>query len=218
MFNTNIELENYILEHIDDEDKLLYELNRQTHLKILRPRMLSGHLQGQILKMICRMINPTNILEIGTFTGYSCICMAQTLPQNGFIDTIDIDDEIQPFTQSFFDKSGYADKIKMHIGDAMDVMPTLNKKYDLIFMDGDKRQYPSYYEVCLDLLNPRGYILADNILWDGKVIEPIDPNDTYTQGILKFNLMVKEDPRVEKVIFPFRDGIFVIRKKNNTDL
>lgn len=213
MFNQNIDLENYILEHISPEDELLYELNRKTHLHILRPRMLSGHLQGQILKMMCQMIQPKNILEIGTFTGYSCICMAQTLPDDGFIDTIDIDDEIEPFTQSFFDKSGLAHKIKMHIGDALDVMPKLEKKYDLIFMDGDKRQYPNYYKQVYDMLNPGGYILADNILWDGKVIEPVDPNDTYTQGILEFNQIVKNDPRVEKVIFPFRDGIFVIRKK-----
>ncbi|WP_066628332.1 O-methyltransferase [Labilibacter marinus] len=213
MFNQNIDLENYILEHISPEDELLYELNRKTHLHILRPRMLSGHLQGQILKMMCQMIQPKNILEIGTFTGYSCICMAQTLPDDGFIDTIDIDDEIEPFTQSFFDKSGLAHKIKMHIGDALDVMPKLKKKYDLIFMDGDKRQYPNYYKQVYDMLNPGGYILADNILWDGKVIEPVDPNDTYTQGILEFNQIVKNDPRVEKVIFPFRDGIFVIRKK-----
>lgn len=213
MFNTNIELENYILEHINKEDQLLYELNRQTHLKILRPRMLSGHLQGQILKMICSMVQPKNILEIGTFTGYSCICMAQTLPADGFIDTIDIDDEIQPFTELFFKKSGYAEKIQMHIGDAVSIMPTLTKKYDLIFMDGDKRQYPEYYEMCYNLLNPGGYILADNILWDGKVIQEINKNDKYTQGILEFNQMVKEDNRVEKVIFPFRDGIFVIKKK-----
>ncbi len=211
--NKSIDLENYILDHIDPEDELLYELNRKTHLHILRPRMLSGHLQGQILKMICRMIQPKKILEIGTFTGYSCICMAQTLPEDGFIDTIDIDDEIEPFTQSFFDKSGLAHKIKMHIGDALNIMPQLDKKYDLIFMDGDKRQYPNYYKQVYDMLNSGGYILADNILWDGKVIEPVDVNDTYTQGILEFNQMVKEDPRVEKVIFPFRDGIFIIRKK-----
>ncbi len=213
MFNQNIDLEDYILKHIDSEDELLYDLNRKTHLHLLKPRMISGHLQGQILKMICQMIQPKNILEIGTFTGYSCICMAQTLSEDGFIDTIDIDDEIEPFTQSFFNKSGLAQKIKMHIGDALDVMPTLNKKYDLVFMDGDKRQYSNYYKQVFDMLNPGGYILADNILWDGKVIEPIDPNDTYTKGILEFNQMIKEDNRVEKVIFPFRDGIFIIRKK-----
>jgi predicted O-methyltransferase YrrM len=213
MQSQSVDLENYILDHIDPEDELLYELNRKTHLHILRPRMLSGHLQGQILKMLCRMIQPTNILEIGTYTGYSCICMAQTLPKDGFIDTIEIDDEIEPFTQSFFYKSGYSDKIKMHIGDAMDVMPSLTKRYDLVFMDGDKRQYPNYYKQVFDMVNPGGYILADNILWDGKVVEPVDPNDTYTQGILEFNQMVKEDDRIEKVIFPFRDGIFIIRKK-----
>ncbi|TLX75604.1 O-methyltransferase [Labilibacter sediminis] len=213
MLGQSIDLENYILDHIDPEDELLYELNRKTHLHILRPRMLSGHLQGQILKMICNMIQPKNILEIGTFTGYSCICMAQTLPEDGIIDTIEIDDEIEPFTKSFFNKSGLADKINMHIGDAMDIMPTLNKKYDLVFMDGDKRQYPNYYKQVFDMLNPGGYILADNILWDGKVVEKLDPNDNYTKGILEFNQMVKEDNRVEKVIFPFRDGIFIIRKK-----
>ena len=213
MINQNIDLENYILEHIDPEDELLYELNRKTHLHILRPRMLSGHLQGQILKMLCLMIQPKNILEIGTFTGYSSICMAQTLSNDGFIDTIDIDDEIEPFTQSFFNKSGLAHKIKMHIGDAVEIIPKLNKKFDLVFIDGDKRQYPEYYKLVINMLNPGGYILADNILWDGKVVEPFDPNDTYTQGILEFNQMVKEDKSVEKVIFPFRDGIFVIRKK-----
>ncbi len=209
----NLELEKYIIEHIDPENEILYELNRKTHLHVLRPRMLSGHLQGEILKMICRMIQPKRILEIGTYTGYSSICMAQTLPNNGFIDTIEIDDEIEPFTQSFIKKSGFASQIKMHIGDALDIMPTLKYQYDLIFIDGDKRQYPNYYKLAYDMLNPGGYILADNILWDGKIIEPVDPNDTYTQGIMEFNQLVKEDTRVEKVIFPFRDGIFIIRKK-----
>ena len=213
MFAQNIDLQKYILEHIDTEDTLLYELNRKTNIHILQPRMLSGHLQGQILKMICRMIQPKNILEIGTFTGYSCICMAQTLPNDGFIDTIDIDDEMEPFAQSFFDRSGLAHKIKMHLGDALDIMPTLNKQYDLIFIDGDKRQYPKYYEQAREMVRPGGFILADNVLWDGKVIEPFDSIDTYTQRILEFNQMVKEDASVEKVIFPFRDGIFVIRKK-----
>lgn len=213
MFAQNIDLEKYILEHIDTEDELLYELNRKTNIHILQPRMLSGHLQGQILKMICRMIRPTRILEIGTFTGYSCICMAQTLPHDGFIDTIDIDDEMEPFAQSFFNRSGLAHKIKMHLGDAIDIMPTLNKQYDLIFIDGDKRQYPKYYELAREMVRPDGFILADNILWDGKVIGTIDCNDAYTLSIMEFNRMVKEDNGVEKVIFPFRDGIFVIRKK-----
>ena len=139
--------------------------------------------------------------------------MAQTLPKDGFIDTIDIDDEMEPFAQSFFNRSGLAHKIKMHLGDALDIMPTLKKQYDLIFIDGDKRQYPKYYKQAKEILRPGGFILADNILWDGKVIEPIDRNDTYTQRILEFNQIVKKDVEVEKVIFPFRDGIFVIRKK-----
>ncbi len=213
MNSKSLELENYILAHIDPEDEILHELNRKTHLHVLRPRMLSGHLQGQILKMLCKMIQPKAILEIGTYTGYSSICMAQSTSDNTFIDTIEIDDEIIPFTQSFFEKAGLNHKIKILHGDALDVIPTLNKKYDLIFMDGDKRQYPNYYKKIFDILNPGGYILADNILWDGKIVEPVNPNDRYTQGILEFNQMIKEDTRVEKVIFPFRDGIFVIRKK-----
>ncbi|SMO86296.1 Predicted O-methyltransferase YrrM [Saccharicrinis carchari] len=215
MFTQNIDLEAYILEHIDKEDELLYDLNRKTHIHILRSRMLSGHWQGQILKMICRMIQPANILEIGTFTGYSSLCMAQSMPHDGFIDTIDIDDEMQAFTQSFFDRSGLAHKIKMHLGDALNIMPALKKKYDLIFIDGDKRQYPDYYHQARELLKPGGFMLVDNVLWDGKVIEPVETDDEYTLGIQKFNKLVKEDKGVEKVIFPIRDGIFVIRKKTD---
>jgi len=214
MTDFSIDLEQYIVKHIDEESDLLKELNRQTHIKMLQPRMLSGHIQGQILKMICQMINPQTILEIGTFTGYSAISMAMGLTKKeAHIDTIEINDEMEAFIQSFFTKAGLQNVIDLHIGSAIDVIPTLNKSYDLVFMDGDKREYREYYNLVFDKLNPGGFILADNILWGGKVVEELHPNDPYTKEILAFNKMIKADDRVEKVILPFRDGIFLIRKK-----
>lgn len=214
MTNISIDLEQYILDHIDSENETLQELNRQTHIKMLQPRMLSGHLQGQILKMLCLMINPQNILKIGTFTGYSAISMAMGLRKDGAcIDTIEINDEAEEFILSFIEKAGMSNLIKLHIGSAIDIIPQLNKTYDLVFMDGDKRQYCDYYHLVFERLNHGGYILADNVLWDGKVVQQLDPNDAYTREILAFNKMVKEDDRVEKVILPFRDGITIIRKK-----
>ncbi len=209
----NKDIENYILNHIDEEDELLNDIYRQTHIKILRARMVSGHLQGEILKMICRMINPKKILEIGTFTGYSSMCMAQVIDKNATIDTIDINDEVALFAQQFFDKSPDGKKICQHIGNALDIVPKLNKSFDLIFIDGDKRQYPDYYKMFINLLNKGGYIIADNTLWSGKVIQPITPNDYQTKGIIEFNDLVKQDKNVEKVILPIRDGLTLIRKK-----
>ncbi len=210
----NNELEKYITSHIDDESEILRELNRYTNINILRPRMLSGHIQGQMLKMLCRMIDPVNILEIGTFTGYSAISLAEGLSTlDAHIDTIEINDELRNTIERFISKAGLTNRITLHIGNAIEIVPALNKKFDLVFIDGDKREYPKYYEMIFPLLNPGGYILADNILWDGKVVEPLDENDTYTKGILEFNDMIKNDDRVEKVILPFRDGLFLIRKK-----
>ncbi len=214
MTDLSIDLEQYILNHIDEESDLLKELNRQTHIKTLQPRMLSGHVQGQILKMICQMINPQNILEIGTFTGYSAISMAMgQSKKDAHIDTIEINDEMEEFIRSFFEKAGLQNRIDLHIGSAVDVIPTLDKSYDLVFMDADKRQYRTYYKLVFDKLNQGGFILADNILWGGKVVEDLHPNDAYTKEIIAFNKMIKDDDRVEKVILPFRDGIFLIRKK-----
>jgi predicted O-methyltransferase YrrM len=218
MTSNSIELEQYILDHIDEEIDILKELNRQTHIKMLQPRMLSGHIQGQILKMLCRMINPKTILEIGTFTGYSAISMAMGIDQaNATIDTIEINDENEEFIQSFIDKAGLQDVIKLHIGSAVDLIPGLNKTFDLVFMDGDKREYSLYYDLVFDKLSSGGYILADNVLWDGKVVQELQPNDAYTREILAFNKKVKEDDRVEKVILPFRDGITLIRKNKLFD-
>jgi predicted O-methyltransferase YrrM len=208
----DLDLEKYILEHIDDEQALLQELDRYTHLHVLRPRMLSGHIQGSILKMICRMIQPKDILEIGTFTGYSALSMVRGLEQEGHIHTIEINDELEHIIRSFITKAGAEHQITLHIGSALDIIPQLPTTFDLVFMDGDKRQYPDYYEVIFPRLNKGGYILADNILWGGKVAQPNMPDDAYTKGIMDFNDMVKNDPRVEKVILPIRDGLLLIRK------
>ncbi|PRY99893.1 putative O-methyltransferase YrrM [Marinilabilia salmonicolor] len=209
--NISADLDNYIENHTSPEDDLLYNLRRQTHLKLLRPRMVSGPVQGQLLTMLCQMIQPQTVLEIGTFTGYSAICMARGLGQNGHIDTIERDDELESFIRSWVQKAKLEDKITLHIGDALQVIKTIEKKYDLVFMDGDKREYPKYYEAIMTRMNAGGFILADNILWNGKVVEAIDPTDEYTRGILQFNTMVKEDPRVEQVILPVRDGLMMIR-------
>lgn len=210
----SLDLEQYILDHIDAEDSVLTELTRQTYLKVLRARMLSGHVQGQLLYLLVKLLKPRRILEIGTFTGYSAICMAKGLPQDGLIHTIEINDELCPMIESFIEKSGNQHRIQLHIGSALDIVPTLDETFDLIFMDGDKREYPAYYQLVFDRLRPGGVILADNVLWDGKVVAPLDPNDRYTKGILDFNDMVHADSRVEKVILPIRDGITLIRKKD----
>lgn len=207
------QLDQYILSHISEEDALLKELNRQTHVKILRPRMLSGHMQGQFLYLLCKMLNPKRILEIGTYTGYSAICMARGLAEGGCLDTIEINDELKPFTEGFIARAGLGDVIKLHIGSALEIVPQLPDVYDLAFVDGDKREYPAYYDLVLGKLRSGGFMLADNVLWDGKVVQPLAPNDDYTKGILDFNRMVAEDRRVEKVILPIRDGITIIRKK-----
>ncbi|MGQ1889083.1 O-methyltransferase [Thermophagus sp. OGC60D27] len=211
--NQNIDLENYIETHTSQEDELLYHLRRQTHLKVLRPRMVSGPVQGQLLTMLCQMIRPQNVLEIGTFTGYSAICMARGLNQGAVIHTIERDDELESFISHYIDKAGLQDKIKLHIGDALKVIEELNTSFDLAFIDGDKREYPTYYKMVIEKMNPGGFILADNILWNGKVVDPQAQNDSYTQGILTFNKLVKEDPRTEQVILPMRDGLMMIRVK-----
>ena len=214
MNKSSIDLDQYILDHIDTEEDVLWELNRQTNLKVLRPRMVSGHLQGKLLKMICRMINPLKILEIGTFTGYSAISMATGLMREGAsIDTFEVNDELQPFIEGFISKAGYRNVINLYLGSALDIVPTLNRSYDLIFIDGDKREYPAYFHLAMKYLNEGGYILADNILWDGKVVDDVPPGDLYTRGILEFNRLVKDDNSLEKVILPSRDGLFLIRKK-----
>lgn len=208
-------LEKYILEHISEEEDYLKELDRETNLHILQSRMLSGHLQGKILSMLSCMISPVNILEIGTFTGYSAICLAQGLKEGGALHTIELNDELEEIADKFIRKAGMKDQIVRHIGDALQIITTLDLSFDLVFIDGDKREYCTYYNLVFDKVPVGGYLIADNILWSGKVLETPDPSDDQTIGILEFNTMIKEDSRVEKVILPIRDGMTLIRKVSN---
>lgn len=205
-------LEEYISIHSDAEPEYLAQVNRATHVRMINPRMCSGHLQGRVLSMFCHMIKPKRILEIGTFTGYSALCMAEALPDNGLLHTIEIDDELEDFICQNIEGSEYASKIKLHIGDALTVIDSLNETFDLVFIDADKREYQAYYEAVLPKLRTGGFILADNTLWDAKVLKPVDSNDWQTIEIMRFNDFIATDNRVEKVILPLRDGLTIIRK------
>jgi predicted O-methyltransferase YrrM len=211
-FNSNIE--EYILDHSDQEDPILAELYRETNLKVLNPRMLSGHLQGKVLEMISKMIHPEKILEIGTYTGYSAICLAKGLTESGILHTIEINDELEDFISKYLHKSGLENKVKLHFGDARKIIPEINEQFDLVFIDADKREYLEYYNIILEHIKPEGFILVDNVLWSGKVIEQELPEDLHTKGISEFNEFIKNDNRIEKVILPLRDGLTLIRKKN----
>lgn len=206
-------IEEYICRHIDNEEPCLARLNRDTHVYHLRPRMVSGHLQGRILKMICRMVQPRRVLELGTFTGYSALCFAEGMVEDGEVHTLEIDDEVEDFAREHFDQSPYGHKIKMFIGDALTTIQGLTETYDLVFIDANKRDYVSYYEAVLPLVRPGGVILADNTLWDGKVVTEPDSRDPQTVGIMKFNEHIAQDERVEKIILPLRDGLTVLWKK-----
>ena len=207
------ELEEYILAHIAPEGEMLRRLSRETHLYHLRPRMCSGHLQGRLLKMFVRMIAPKAILELGTFTGYSALCLAEGLAPDGVVHTIEIDDELEDFIRAHFDASEYGSRIVLHIGDAEQIIPTLDTRFDLVFIDANKRDYVAYYEMAMQVLNPGGFIIADNTLWDGKVVTCTEKIDAQTAGILAFNDHVAADDRVEVVIIPLRDGLTIIHKK-----
>ena len=209
----NFELDKYILEHSTPEDPVLYELDRETNISILRPRMLSGHIQGMLLTMLSQMIRPKRILEIGTFTGYSAICLAKGLCEDGKLHTIEVNDELEWIATKYIEKAGLQQQIEQHIGDACEIIPTLEETFDFVFLDGNKREYCRYYDLVFDKVRPGGYLLADNILWDGKVVEEVDPRDEQTIGILEFNDKVKNDPRVTQVILPLRDGLMLIRKQ-----
>lgn len=206
-------IDEYILKHIDPESDYLKALYRDTHVKLLRPRMASGHLQGRLLKMFVEMIRPERILEIGTYSGYSALCMAEGLKEGGMLHTFEINDEQEDFTRPWLENSPYADKITFYIGDALELVPDLGLTFDLAFVDGDKRKYIEYYNIVLDSLSPGGYIIADNTLWDGHVLEEPHATDRQTIGIKAFNDYVAQDDRTEKVILPLRDGLTIIRKK-----
>ena len=206
-------LEEYISAHIGPESALLRDIYRETNLKLLNPRMASGHIQGRLLKMLVTMIRPQMILEVGTFTGYATLCMAEGLPEGGRIHTVEIDDELEDFILNGFRKSPYSDRIELHIGDALKVVPGLGLKFDMIFLDGEKREYPEYYSALLEYLKPGGYMIADNTLWDGHVVDREYDSDPQTVAVRKFNDMVRADERVEVAMIPIRDGLTIIRKK-----
>ena len=212
-------LERYLHAHSSPEPELLAELDRETHRRTVQPRMLSGHLQGRLLELLVRMIRPRAVLEIGTFTGYSALALAAGLDDDATLDTIETDDELQELAQSFFDRSEHGHKIRLHIGSALKLAPRLGRRFDLVFIDGDKRENPAYYRMLMGdgggkpLVGSGAVLLADNILWSGKVIGPVARNDRHTQALLEFNRTVADDPRVENVILPLRDGLSVIRVK-----
>lgn len=212
MLEVNTELEQYILAHSEPEGEILAELARATHLNVLRPRMLSGNLQGQFLKMICRMIGAKRVLEIGTYTGYAAISMASGLGEGGILHTIDVNDELEDFTRGYIEKSGLQERIVFHVGDAREIIPRLGKGFDLVFIDADKREYPDYYRLVFDHVREGGVIVADDVLWDGKVADSTAKVDAQTRGILEFNDLVQADPRVENLLLPIRHGLMVIRK------
>lgn len=202
----------YIINHIDEEPLLLAALNRKAHTDLLRPRMIAGHLQGRILKMLVRMYRPQRILEIGTYTGYATLCLAEGLPEGGEIHTIEIDDEMEDFILNQFNRSNLKNKIHLHIGDALKLIPQLEGTFDMAFIDADKRDYCEYYKTVFDKVRKGGIILADNTLWNGKVLEEPHPNDKQTLGIIRFNEMIAKDQNVEKVILPLRDGLTIVYK------
>lgn len=204
-------LEQYLLSHTSPEDPVLEDLYRQTHIRFVNPNMTSGHLQGKFLELISKMINPENILEIGTFTGYSAICLAKGLKPGGKLITIEINDELTSFAGSYFKKAGIDSKITQLTGNALELIPDLKKMFDLVFIDGDKREYSDYYRVIIGKVNPGGYIIADNVLWGGKAIEN-DTSDSQTRGVIEFNDMICKQKNIENVMLPLRDGLTIIRK------
>lgn len=207
----NNDLEAYLLEHTSPEDDVLYELGRYTHLTGIHPRMLTGPIQGKLLELVCRMIKPVRILEIGTYTGYSAICMAKALASHARLHTIEINDEVCETALAFFQKAGLDHLITLHQGNAMEIIPQLHEEFDLVHIDGDKRQYPDYLKLVLPKVKPGGFIVADNVLWGDKVLFE-QPDDAYTSGVKEFNAMVAQDERLEKVLLPIRDGLYLIYK------
>ena len=205
------ELERYIEQHSQKEPELLVALNRETHQKVLQPRMLSGHFQGRVLSMLSKLIRPEHILEIGTYTGYATLCLCEGLQKKGSVDAIDINEELAFIQKKYFDLSPWKDLITQHIGDAMEIIPNLDKKYDLVFIDADKENYLNYYDMIVPKMKVGGIILSDNVLWSGKVLEEPNPKDLSTNILLEYNKKINEDPRVETVLLPIRDGLTVTR-------
>ena len=205
------DLEDYIERHSENEPELLSKLNKETYQKILLPRMCSGHFQGRVLSMLSKLIRPLNILEIGTFTGYAALCLCEGMQLNGQLHTIDIKEELVDFQRKYFDLSIWGSQIHQHLGEAIEIIPTLDLKFDLVFVDADKENYINYFNLILPKMNKGGIILSDNVLWSGKVVEPLQNNDISTKILLEYNLLLKNDARVETVLLPIRDGLTVSR-------
>lgn len=208
------DLDRYVADSSAPEPEILHRLNRETHLKVLQPRMLSGHIQGRVLSMLSHMIRPERILEIGTYTGYSAICLAEGLLEDGRLDTIDINEELQPMVEKYLDLTNNSERIRMHIGPALEVIDTIDGPFDLVFIDADKTNYLNYYNAVFDKVRPGGYIIADNVLWSGKVIDEVEiANDPDTAALVAYNGFARKDERTENVLFPVRDGLMISRKK-----
>ena len=207
------ELDKYIVDHSQDEPELLKQLTRETYQKVLQPIMLSGPYQGRVLSMISKLIRPKTILELGTFTGYSTLCLAEGLQSDGIIHTIDINEELEDFQRKYFDKSGYGKQIIQHVGSALEMIPTIDETFDLVFIDADKPNYSNYFHLIIDKLKHGGIILSDNVLWHGKVVETLNPKDTSTKAVIDYNKLLKDDDRLETVLLPIRDGLTISRKK-----
>ncbi|WP_074408342.1 MULTISPECIES: O-methyltransferase [Aquimarina] len=205
------ELDTYVVDHTQKEPQLLQQLNRETYQKILQPRMLSGPYQGRVLSMLSKLIHPKNILEIGTYTGYSALCLAEGIQKDGELHTIDINEELEDFQRKYFDLSDYGKQIHQHIGDATKIIPNLDIKFDLVFIDADKPNYPTYFELVINKMNSGGVILSDNVLWNGKVIEKVEEEDISTKALLEYNTLLIEDKRIETVLLPIRDGLTISR-------
>ncbi|MDQ7917478.1 O-methyltransferase [Mesonia sp. MT50] len=205
------EINQYVEQHSQKEPELLQRLHRETFQKILQPRMLSGHFQGRVLSMLAKLIRPKNILEIGTYTGYSALCLAEGMQTDGNLHTIDKNEELVDFQRKYFDLSPWGSQIHQHLGDALDLIPDLKENFDLVFIDADKQNYPNYFDIILPKMNPAGIILSDNVLWSGKIIEPLKKGDLDTEALLHYNKMINEDPRVETVLLPIRDGLTLTR-------
>ena len=206
-------LDDYIVNHSQEEPELLKQLTRETYQKVLQPIMLSGSYQGRVLSMLSKLIQPKMILELGTYTGYSTLCLAEGLHPDGEINTIDINEELVDFQRNYFDKSGYGKQIIQHTGNALDIIPELDKTFDLVFIDADKPNYINYFHLIIDKLRSGGILLSDNVLWHGKVIEKLNPKDVSTKAVLEYNTLLKEDARIETVLLPIRDGLTISRKK-----
>ncbi len=206
-------IDQYVVKHSQQEPPLLQQLNKETWQKVLNPRMLSGAFQGRILSMISKLIQPKNILEIGTYTGYSALCLAEGMQKSGLLLTIDKNEELESFSRKYFDKSDYKDQIKQLVGNAMEIIPTINMKFDLVFIDADKSNYVNYFNLIIDKMNSGGVILSDNVLWSGKIVEKLDPKDLDTKALLVYNKLLNNDDRIETVLLPIRDGLTISRVK-----